>query len=173
VSEELAAADAGAALALDPLGPAFYAWPAGETAALAAHAAPLLATARGAGLERRPLGRARGRPRDRRRAVVPAATRTWSLLDLPDRSPVVDTGIALAPLRGAGLRAAGASGLRLAAAGPRLVGHPIGARRGRAVAISPRGRVARRVMRAAAGSRAATRSRWRSAPSRTTRRSPS
>jgi alkylation response protein AidB-like acyl-CoA dehydrogenase len=117
VLEELAAADAGAALALDPLGPALY---------------PLLELAGDAGLDAlaAPLLEQAGA-----RAVLayvpalelPAAGGTLSLalpwvpadrVDLlillaRDGACAVRDGIALERLRGAGLRAAGASALRL------------------------------------------------------------
>jgi acyl-CoA dehydrogenase len=155
VSEELAAADAGATLALDPLGPAFYALAeAGEGAALAAHAAPLLARdgARavlvwnGDGAIALADGRARGVvpwvPADRADLVV--------LLDA-DSVAVVDAGIALTPLRGAGLRAAGASELRLDAAPVRdWWVHPIAARRALARARLHAAALLLGVMRAAA-----------------------
>jgi alkylation response protein AidB-like acyl-CoA dehydrogenase len=117
VLEELGAADAGSALALDPLGPAFYAIAAcGEDAALQSLAKPLLARdgaravlvwngARGVELR---SGQAHGVvpwvPADRADLVV--------LLDA-DSVAVVEAGVALAPLRGAGLRSAGAGELRL------------------------------------------------------------
>ena len=155
VSEELAAADAGAALALDPLGPAFYALAeAGEAAALQAHAAPLLAREgaravlvwNGAGEVALRDGRADGVvpwvPADRADRVV--------LLDA-DSVAVVDAGIALTPLRGAGLRAAGASELRLAAAPVRdWWVHPVGARRALARARLHAAALLVGVMRAAA-----------------------
>jgi alkylation response protein AidB-like acyl-CoA dehydrogenase len=119
VLEELAAGDAGAAIALDPLGPAVYALAeAGEAAALRAHAVPLLdrEDARAVlvwngGAVAVRSGHATGVvpwvPADRADLVV--------LLDA-DSVAVVDSPIELAPLRGAGLRAAGASELRLAGA---------------------------------------------------------
>jgi alkylation response protein AidB-like acyl-CoA dehydrogenase len=115
--EELGAADPGAALALDPLGPAFYPLAElGEEAALLEIAKPLLARAGaraalvwngGRSVELR-AGRAHGVvpwvPAERVDLVV--------LLDA-DSAAVIDEGIEAAPLRGAGLRAAGASELRL------------------------------------------------------------
>ncbi len=119
VLEELAAGDAGAAIALDPLGPAFYALAeAGEAAALRAHAAPLL-DREGAravliwngGAVAVRSGRATGVV-----PWVPADRVDLAVLLDADSVAVVDSPIELAPLRGAGLRAAGASELRLAAA---------------------------------------------------------
>jgi len=119
VQEELAAADAGAAIALDPLGSAFHALSqAGEAAALRAHAAPLL-------------------DRDGARAVlvwndgavavragqatgvvpwVPADRVDVAVLLDTESIAVVDSSIEVASLRGAGLRAAGAAELRLTGA---------------------------------------------------------
>jgi len=120
VLEELAAADAGSALALDPLGPAWYALAeAGEVAAIETIARPLLARdgAR-AVLAWNPPGRVELRA-GRATGVVPwvPADRV-DLLVLIDADSVVaiESGIAATPLRGAGLRAAGASELRLAEA---------------------------------------------------------
>jgi alkylation response protein AidB-like acyl-CoA dehydrogenase len=117
VLEELAAADAGAALALDPLGPAFHALAElGEEAALQGLAAPLL---------ERPGARAvlawNGESRVELRAGHASGVLPWvpadrvDLLVLLDRdsAAVIDGGIARSELRGAALRAAGASELRL------------------------------------------------------------
>jgi len=117
VLEELGAADPGAALALDPLGPTFYALAElGEEPVLHEIARPLLERPGARAVlvwngERRielRAGRARG--------VVP-----WVPADRPDllvvldadSAAVIDDGIEALPLRGAGLRAAGASELRL------------------------------------------------------------
>jgi alkylation response protein AidB-like acyl-CoA dehydrogenase len=120
VNEELAAGDPGAALALDPLGPALY--PLAELgggAALSDLAAPLLAAdgaravlacGRDAGLELagdRVSGHVPWVPSDRADLLV------WLT---PEGAVAVRDGIALRPLRGAGLRAAGASELWLDAA---------------------------------------------------------
>jgi alkylation response protein AidB-like acyl-CoA dehydrogenase len=120
VNEELAAADAGAALALDPLGPALYALgELGGEAALRSFALPLLERegsrallvhARDAKLE---IG-----------ATAVSGTIPWLPADRVDLlvvlgvegAVVVERGFELDRLRGAGLRAAGASELRLAAA---------------------------------------------------------
>lgn len=117
VLEELAAADAGAALALDTLGPALY--PLLELAgedALETLARPLLerAGARcvlawdGAGRLRRKHGRVSGEI-----AWVPADRVDLLVILGPTGAVCVSEGIALSELRGGGLRAAGASALRL------------------------------------------------------------
>jgi alkylation response protein AidB-like acyl-CoA dehydrogenase len=117
VLEELAAADAGAALALDPLGPALY--PLAELGgekALRDLALPLLErpgaravlAVDASGAIERDGGRARGRV-----PWVPA-DRVDLLVVLTDEGAfAVDAEIELESLRGAGLRAAGASELRL------------------------------------------------------------
>lgn len=134
VLEELAAADAGAALALDPLGAAVHALTElGEEAALRAHALPLLGRPEarawlawnGDGRVTLRGGRAEGRlpwiPADRLDLLV--------LLDA-DTAAVLDGGFRLAPVRGAGLRAAGASEVVLERAPVRAWWvHPRGARR--------------------------------------------
>ncbi len=115
VNEELGAADPGAALALDPLGPAFYAvLEAGGEGAVREHLLPLLSrsgaravlvTAHDARLETRG---------DRLRGSVPwvPADRADLLVYVTDDEVVLARdGIAAKPLRGAGLRAAGASEL--------------------------------------------------------------
>ncbi|RIK91090.1 MAG: acyl-CoA dehydrogenase, partial [Proteobacteria bacterium] len=117
VLEELAAADAGAALALDPLGLAFYALAeAGENAALERFARPLLETPgaravlawNGGGHVALASGAAHG--------VLPwVPSERADLLVLLDAESiaVIDRGTETVPLRGAGLRAAGAAELRL------------------------------------------------------------
>jgi alkylation response protein AidB-like acyl-CoA dehydrogenase len=120
VLEELAAADPGAALALDPLGPAFHALlELGEEPALQTWARPLL---------ERPGARAwlawnaegrvtlRNGRADGRLLWVPADRLDLLVLLDRDVAAVVDGGLRLAPLRGAGLRAAGASEVVLEAA---------------------------------------------------------
>jgi acyl-CoA dehydrogenase len=117
VSEELAAADAGAALALDPLGPALYPLlELGAEPALRTIAGPLLerdgarAVLAWNGEARLSLaaGRASGvlpwLPADRVDALV--------VLDA-DSAFAVERGVVCVPVRGAGLRAAGASEVRL------------------------------------------------------------
>ena len=155
VLEELGAADAGAALALDPLGAAFHALAeCGEEAALRAHAAPLLECdgARallvwnGARYVTLANGRANGVvpwvPADRADLVV--------LLDA-DSVAVIDAGVTATPLRGAGLRAAGASELRFADAPVRAWWvDPVGARRALARARLDVAALGVGVMRAAA-----------------------
>lgn len=134
VLEELAAADPGAALALDPLGPALHALAElGEEPALRAWAAPLVARPgarawlawNGDGRVALRGGRASGRlpwvPADRLDLLV--------VLDA-DGAAVLDTDLRLTPLRGAGLRAAGASEVLLDGAPVRAWWvHPRGARR--------------------------------------------
>jgi alkylation response protein AidB-like acyl-CoA dehydrogenase len=120
VNEELGAADPGAALALDPLGPALYALAElGGEEALRTLAAPLLdapgaravlvATADAAlsEAEGRALGRVPWVPADRVDLLVVLGA---------EHASVVRDGIEKIALRGAGLRAAGASELRLAGA---------------------------------------------------------
>jgi alkylation response protein AidB-like acyl-CoA dehydrogenase len=134
VLEELGAADPGAALALDPLGPAVHPLAEmGEEAALQVHARPLLA---------RPDARAwlawngdgrvtlRNGAADGRLPWVPADRLDLLVLLDRDAAAVVETGLRLLPLRGAGLRAAGASEVVLAGAPVRAWWvHPRGARR--------------------------------------------
>ena len=120
VLEELAAADAGATLALDALGPSLYALrECGGADALDEFARPLLETpgARGclavdgAGAVRIRSGRAEGAL-----AWLPA-DRVDLLVVLREHDAlVIRTGFELEPLRGAGLRAAGASAVRLSSA---------------------------------------------------------
>jgi len=120
VLEELGAADPGAALALDPLGPAVHALAElGEEAALQTHAGPLLA---------RPGARAwlawngggrvalRGGRADGRLPWVPADRLDLLVVLDGDAAAVLEGGLRLAPLRGAGLRAAGASEVAIEAA---------------------------------------------------------
>jgi alkylation response protein AidB-like acyl-CoA dehydrogenase len=117
VNEALAAGDPGAALALDPLGPALYPLAElGGDSAIAELAAPLLeddgarallVCGRDAALELagdRVSGRVPWVPSDRADLLV------WLTRE---GAVVVQEGIALHPLRGAGLRAAGAAELSL------------------------------------------------------------
>jgi alkylation response protein AidB-like acyl-CoA dehydrogenase len=134
VLEELGATDPGAALALDPLGPAFYPLvEMGEEAALRAIARPLL---------ERPGARAglawNGDGRVTLRAGHASGQLPWlptDRLDLlvlldSDSAAVIDTGMRLEPVRGSGLRAAGASEVILARAPVRAWWvNPRGARR--------------------------------------------
>jgi alkylation response protein AidB-like acyl-CoA dehydrogenase len=155
VLEELGAADAGAALALDPLGPAFYALAeCGEEAALQAIAQPLLERP-GARAVLAWNGAARVAPRDGRASGVlpwvPADRVDLLVLLDGDTVTVIDEGIALSPLRGAGLRAAGASELRLDGAPVRAWWvNPRGARRALARARLYTASLLLGVMRAAA-----------------------
>lgn len=117
VLEELGAGDPGAALALDPLGPAAYVLAElGGPEALEAHGAPLLGEPGARAVlvhDRRPrLHEHQGKvsgvfpwiPADRADLVV--------VLEL-ERAYVLRDGIRLEPVRGAGLRAAGASELHV------------------------------------------------------------
>ena len=123
VNEELAAADAGAALALDPLGPALYpiAELGGESA-VSELAGPLLGKVGArATLVFDALPRLRT-DEGRARGVLPWVTtdRVDLLIVLErERAYAVSEGIECVRLRGAGLRAAGASELHVdGAAGP-------------------------------------------------------
>ncbi|HVP30237.1 MAG TPA: acyl-CoA dehydrogenase family protein [Myxococcota bacterium] len=118
VSEELAAGDAGAAVALDPLGPALYALSElGGEEALRRHALPLLVrTGARAVLAVDPAPRLRTEGRLVQGALpyVPA-DRVDLLVVLERERAYVCTGpFSVSPLRGAGLRAAGASELVIA-----------------------------------------------------------
>jgi alkylation response protein AidB-like acyl-CoA dehydrogenase len=117
VNEELAAADAGAALALDPLGPAQYALAElGGEEALKEFALPLLdADGARALLVTRSECRLHDASSDRVTGRVPwvPADRVDLLVVLaPDGAFVIREGIEVETLRGSGLRAAGASELR-------------------------------------------------------------
>ena len=120
VLEELGAADPGAALALDPLGPALYPlMEFGGALAVRSFGTPLLETTGARALlvwigtgTRTPLER-KG---DKWSGVVPwvPADRADLLVILDEEgASVVQQGIELKPLRGAGLRTAGASELIL------------------------------------------------------------
>lgn len=134
VLEELAAADPGAAVALDPLGPALHALgELGAEPALRAWAAPLLARpgARAwlAWNGDRRVTLARGRATGRL-PWVPADRLDLLLLLDADGAAVVDSELRLTPLRGAGLRAAGAAELTIESAPVRAWWlHPRAARR--------------------------------------------
>jgi alkylation response protein AidB-like acyl-CoA dehydrogenase len=117
VNEELAAADPGAALALDPLGPALYALSeCGGEETLRELTLPLLAQPGARAVLLAP-GDARLRVEGARvsgRAAWVPSDRVDLLVALePDGALAVQSGFALSPLRGAGLRAAGASELLL------------------------------------------------------------
>jgi alkylation response protein AidB-like acyl-CoA dehydrogenase len=155
VLEELAAADAGAALALDGLGPALY--PLLELAgedALATLAGPLLgrAGARGVLVPDDPARLRRDRGRLRGEIPWVPADRVDLLVILgPDGATCVTDGIEASALRGAGLRAAGASSLRLEDAPVRAAWDgAAGARRARARARLYAAALLVGVMRAAA-----------------------
>lgn len=120
VLEELGAADPGAALALDPLGPAVYPLAVfGGEAALARHAAPLLGEAGArAVLAWDPVpelseegGRVSGTL-----PYVPADRVDLLVVLEKERAYVLREGLTLEPVRGAGLRAAGGSAVRAEAA---------------------------------------------------------
>jgi alkylation response protein AidB-like acyl-CoA dehydrogenase len=120
VREELAAADAGAALGLDPLGAALYGLrELGGEEALRRFAAPLLDRA-GA----RALLVFDGTPRIRIEGGLAHGELPWLPADRVDllvvlereRAYVLRDGLVCEPVRGAGLRAAGASALRIEAA---------------------------------------------------------
>ena len=116
VLEELAAADAGAALALDPLGPALPALRELGDSALRELAAPLLATRGARAVLAFDLAHQLECRGDRLRGEIAwvAADRVDLLVVLrADEILVARGGIEPAPLRGAGLRAAGASALHL------------------------------------------------------------
>jgi len=155
VLEELGTADAGAALALDPLGAAFYALAeCGVAAALQAIAQPLLERP-GARAVLAWNGAARVALRDGRASGVlpwvPADRVDLLVLLDGDAVAVIDAGIALSPLRGAGLRAAGASELHLDGAPVRAWWvNPRGARRALARARLYTASLLLGVMRAAA-----------------------
>jgi alkylation response protein AidB-like acyl-CoA dehydrogenase len=116
VVEELAAADAGAALALDRLGPALYGLDA-LPGALETLARPLLDDPAARAVlvfdERDALVR-RGTRAEGTLPWLPADRADLLVVLRPDEVFVVREGVELSALPGAGLRAAGASALRLA-----------------------------------------------------------
>jgi alkylation response protein AidB-like acyl-CoA dehydrogenase len=113
VGEELAAGDPGAALALDPLGAALAALQElGGEAALRELALPLLERPGARALLVRESEIARGGPSAGSSVPwVPAGRADLVCVLGPEGVRVLDAGYALEPLRGAGLRAAGASAL--------------------------------------------------------------
>jgi alkylation response protein AidB-like acyl-CoA dehydrogenase len=116
VLEELAAADAGAALALDPLGPALPALAELGAVALRELAAPLLATPGARAVLVCDLADTLECRDDRVRgevAWVPADRVDLGVVLRAGEILVVRDGFALEKLRGSGLRAAGASALLL------------------------------------------------------------
>jgi alkylation response protein AidB-like acyl-CoA dehydrogenase len=120
VNEELGAADPGAALALDPLGPALYAVrEVGGADAVRTHLAPLLGAEGARAVLVSDADAALSEANGRVLGTVPwlPADRVDLLVWLgPERVCVLRDGIERTALRGAGLRAAGASELRLAGA---------------------------------------------------------
>jgi alkylation response protein AidB-like acyl-CoA dehydrogenase len=116
VNEELAAVDVGAALALDRLGPAAYAlMECGGPEALEQFGRPLLDAPEGrAVLIAAECGLTIADARISGDVPwVPADAPSLVVVLTPEGAHVVSEGIAATPLRGAGLRAAGASALRL------------------------------------------------------------
>ena len=117
VNEELGAADAGAALALDGLGLALYPLlELGGEDALRAHAASLLTNADARALLL--IGKdaslqLNGERISLRAAYVPAERAELLVVLTDDQALVVRDGLELEPVRGAGLRAAGAAALSL------------------------------------------------------------
>ncbi len=120
VNEELGAGDPGAALALDPLGPALYAVrEVGGEDAVRTHLAPLLAASGARAVLVFEADAALSEAGGRVLGSVPwvPADRIELLVLLGrERVSVLRDGIERVPLRGAGLRAAGASELRLTGA---------------------------------------------------------
>ena len=120
VLEELAAADPGAALALDPLGPALYPLlELGGKRALESLARPLLERPGARALlvsDRRDSLRVEGGAVSGEIPWVPADRVDLLVVLRPTGAVCVNEGIELDELRGAGLRAAGAAGLKLAGA---------------------------------------------------------
>ena len=121
VLEELGAGDPGAALALDGLGAALYPLAElGGTAALAAYAVPLLGNpaarallvwddCEAPGRSRKPLGGAR--TCDGSIPWVPAQRADLVVILDHEGAAVLDSGFRFTPLKGSGLRAAGAAQL--------------------------------------------------------------
>jgi alkylation response protein AidB-like acyl-CoA dehydrogenase len=120
VNEELGAADPGAALALDPLGPALYALAElGGEAALAEFALPLVEQRGARAVLVSGLDAQLEVAGDRLHGRVPwvPAERIDLLVVLgPDTAMAVREGIEIVPVRGSALRAAGAAELHLSGA---------------------------------------------------------
>jgi alkylation response protein AidB-like acyl-CoA dehydrogenase len=119
VNEELAAGDAGAALALDPLGPALYPLEElGGERALRQYALPLLEVegARAVFVSTADAELEIGGDVSGRVPWVPSDRADLLVIARGDEAVVVREGIEIEALRGSGLRAAGASELRLEAA---------------------------------------------------------
>jgi alkylation response protein AidB-like acyl-CoA dehydrogenase len=136
VNEELAAGDAGAALALDPLGPALYPLlELGGEEALQQFALPLLELegARAVLLSEADAELEIGDAVSGRAPWVPSDRVDLLVILRAECAVVIRAGIELEELRGSGLRAAGASELRLKAAPVAARwSHPPGAARARA-----------------------------------------
>lgn len=117
VNEELGGADVGAALALDPLGPALYPLlELGGDEALERFAVPLLSKPGGRAVLVDTREASLEVDGDRVRGKVPyvPAERVDLLVVLgDDGAAVIEQDVDVAPLRGSGLRAAGAAALRL------------------------------------------------------------
>jgi len=119
VNEELAAADAGAALGLDPLGPALYPLlEIGGEDAVREHALPLLEVegARAVHVDEADAQLEIGEKISGVVPWVPADRVDLLVITQGDEVIIVREGIELESVRGSGLRAAGASELRLEAA---------------------------------------------------------
>ena len=117
VREELGAGDAGAAIALDTLGPALYALrELGGEAALRDFALPLLETAGARALlvfDATPRIHTEGRAAHGELPWVPSDRADLLVVLERERAYVLRDGMVCTPVRGAGLRAAGASSLRI------------------------------------------------------------
>lgn len=117
VREELGAGDAGAALALDPLGPVLYALrDFGGEDALRAFALPVLEAAGARAIlvfDAMPRIHTEGRRAHGTLPWIPADRADLLVVLERERAYVLRDGIACEPVRGTGLRAAGASALRI------------------------------------------------------------
>lgn len=117
VREELAAADAGAALALEPLGAALYALrELGGEEALRVFGMPVLGSSGARALlvfDATPRIRTEGGLAHGSLAWVPADRVDLLVVLERERAYVLRDGLSCEPVRGAGLRAAGASALRI------------------------------------------------------------
>jgi hypothetical protein len=129
VNEELAAADAGAAVALDTFGPALYpvAELGGDAGVAELGAICAAGGAHRAVLVREPADRDPAAPIDLEVPWVPADSVDAVVVLGPARACVVTEGIETVPVRGAGLRAAGAARLVLERAPVRTTWHDAGA----------------------------------------------
>jgi alkylation response protein AidB-like acyl-CoA dehydrogenase len=132
VNEELGAGDAGAAIALDPFGPALYAlMEAGGESAVEQLAKPLLSGggARAVLVDANDAQLEIGETVSGRVPWVPADSISLAVILSGDEVVVAKDGFAMSELRGSGLRAAGASELRFDAS-------PIVARFGDAAGVA-------------------------------------